>query len=718
MSIHTNKLNIRFHIDAIEQDFTFIRFIRENNGNWRGAVQLDRLIGEDYNAHAVMFQYGKYAYAMFKKPVDVYKLLARIRADDEFNENAVREVVPRASRHDAADSICEAWLAQILLNSLSSSRSRFTQYHYCNLTGSLLLVPDVGGKAKDYLDIAKVEINANYLLQVKIVRHRKKIAVLSELKKTTDESRRKALKNALDGPNYIFQASTGSLRRHLPRDGKIDAKLTYVQSGLYRTKATAPFLDFSSVDAFAKSRAGILHLVLDNIQKHLSKYMEVELNTVNPEHTIELINSLLKKPNQLHSKLDGQPIRIVDRVDDEESVEIMTGLKESLSQYITDNTHITFGKRDKEGALNFRIIHDAAYYEKMGLKDEYLPSTNAIQRQHLTIESTGTASDAVVKTIVKELLIKRDISSKALSLFDWSKLKTSKKWTFATCDEKAIQFIFMEIMPDGQFEFRELDGTSLFGHQQYQQYMDLIADTKASEWKTGLSFEGLVVSDENDINLIFRTDEISLPDLYKIETIIKEVEAELPEGLQSGEDLARVLVEFSQEHPEIDTEKVKGFSAELCKIGKQTISKSDLKSLIAVNLGTTRKQKGKEPKFVSITREAKSFTNFLLDKHHIRLKFPKDNQSKDELFDAYINIKYFGETETEAYYFVGDRREKVQFSFKDACHIRKIVAVNDSKLIFRQLLPTMDVDFVRTGQSTVMPFPFKYIREYGHFDGA
>ncbi|WP_041232914.1 hypothetical protein [Cylindrospermum stagnale] len=74
--------------------------------------------------------------------------------------------------------------------------------------------------------------------------------------------------------------------------------------------------------------------------------------------------------------------------------------------------------------------------------------------------------------------------------------------------------------------------------------------------------------------------------------------------------------------------------------------------------------------------------------------------------------------EKDAYYFVGDRRDKVQFSFKDACHLRQIVAVNGSKLIFRELLPTMDVDFVRTGQSTVIPFPFKYIREYKNFGVA
>lgn len=116
------------------------------------------------------------------------------------------------------------------------------------------------------------------------------------------------------------------------------------------------------------------------------------------------------------------------------------------------------------------------------------------------------------------------------------------------------------------------------------------------------------------------------------------------------------------------------------------------------------------------SKAAAKLRNYLLENHSVRLIFPRDNQSKDALFDSSININYFGETDSEAYYFVGDRRENVQFSFKDACHLRKVVAVDGTKLIFKELLPTMNVDFVRTGQSTVVPFPFKYLREYVKFE--
>ncbi|WP_158516639.1 hypothetical protein [Scytonema hofmannii] len=81
----------------------------------------------------------------------------------------------------------------------------------------------------------------------------------------------------------------------------------------------------------------------------------------------------------------------------------------------------------------------------MKLEDEYLLSTDTIYRQHLMIESIETISNATLKTTIKELLIKRDISSRTLNLFDWSKLQLTGIWTFAAWDEDAGHVIFMEI---------------------------------------------------------------------------------------------------------------------------------------------------------------------------------------------------------------------------------------------------------------------------------
>ena len=47
-----------------------------------------------------------------------------------------------------------------------------------------------------------------------------------------------------------------------------------------------------------------------------------------------------------------------------------------------------------------------------------------------------------------------------------------------------------------------------------------------------------------------------------------------------------------------------------------------------------------------------------------------------------------------------------------AANIRLVEAYLNSKLFFDEMLRLMAVTFVRNGQLTVMPFPFKYLMEY------
>ncbi|BAT52373.1 hypothetical protein NOS3756_13080 [Nostoc sp. NIES-3756] len=714
MSILTNRLKVNFHIDAIERDFVFIRFKRDKKGKWWGAEELDRIIGEDYQAMSV--GYAQYAYAMFeKKSNDTYALLQKLRTDPKFASVSAIEVKPQAVYTGNDECICEVTLARLLINSLGSSRSRFKHLHFSNLTGALLKVPPLKDKLYDAIGVAEITLSSDgsqkneFLLNVSVPTYRKKVSILKEYKGKAE------LKKILKRPEYVFHSGTGTLRRWLSSDGKeTDPKKTYIKCKKQGEKRHTNFLEFGSIEKFDKSRAGILFRVFNSIQEYLSEYMSVDFSTLEIDHSLELKNTILKNPNQLHSKLDGQAIHIVDKVNDENAADLIITLKEYILPYITDEKLITVGKRDKENALNFRIIHDAEFYEKAGHNDEYLPSTDKIQRQHITVESTTNISKPIVKTIIKEQLIKRDISSRTLNLFDWTKLQLKGIWTFAAWDDDTDQVIFMEIKPNGNFQFYEIDGQDIFNWQKFEQYRKFMTDGSSGDKIEAL--EGLVISDNGDINQIFITDEISIPDLSKIEAILREVETELPENNRNGYELADIVEEFLQElsASDLDVEKLEALLSELRKIGSQTISKVNFKSLIAQYLGTKRKTGDKEID-VSITSEATCFRDHLLDKHQIRLKLPQDNQSKEDLFDASLNIKYFGETEKQAYYLVGERRDNVQLHFKDACHLRRIVAVDESKLIFKQLLETMDVDFVRTGQSTVIPFPFKYIREYKKF---
>ena len=68
--------------------------------------------------------------------------------------------------------------------------------------------------------------------------------------------------------------------------------------------------------------------------------------------------------------------------------------------------------------------------------------------------------------------------------------------------------------------------------------------------------------------------------------------------------------------------------------------------------------------------------------------------------------------DTHAKYSVGEIGNGMKYTIERASVVREIQAVEGSKLIFKKVLPLMGVEFVRYGMLTVVPFPFKYLREY------
>ena len=96
------------------------------------------------------------------------------------------------------------------------------------------------------------------------------------------------------------------------------------------------------------------------------------------------------------------------------------------------------------------------------------------------------------------------------------------------------------------------------------------------------------------------------------------------------------------------------------------------------------------------------------------LKTGKISRSKESL------IKYFGgcldicykNSENCILYSSGQIGSGMNTTIAKAAHVRKIIPYKGAALFFQNYLETMNVTFIRNGQLTVMPFPFKYLREY------
>lgn len=94
--------------------------------------------------------------------------------------------------------------------------------------------------------------------------------------------------------------------------------------------------------------------------------------------------------------------------------------------------------------------------------------------------------------------------------------------------------------------------------------------------------------------------------------------------------------------------------------------------------------------------------------------FSRGQTSKEENLSSVIDIKYIDKGDY-ALYFSGTIGNGMRSGIRNAVTIRRVEGYDGADIFFRDLLQLMAVEFVRAGQLTVLPFPFKYLREYYQF---
>ncbi len=89
----------------------------------------------------------------------------------------------------------------------------------------------------------------------------------------------------------------------------------------------------------------------------------------------------------------------------------------------------------------------------------------------------------------------------------------------------------------------------------------------------------------------------------------------------------------------------------------------------------------------------------------------RGKERREELLSSCLDIKTYMEDGMQ-FCFVGTTGDGMRGRIPRAANIRCREGYQGAPLMFDKLLPTMNVTFVHNGQLTVLPFPFKYLREY------
>ena len=202
---------------------------------------------------------------------------------------------------------------------------------------------------------------------------------------------------------------------------------------------------------------------------------------------------------------------------------------------------------------------------------------------------------------------------------------------------------------------------------------------------------GLIKDADGNINLIKDTNMYSMPDYAAMGDVLKNVASE---GRFQGKDVATWLRAVMS-----ITDKIK-VQAELDIViphidVNAEYTKNDIMGLFK---GITTKKE--------VVRCVFENTGIML------YAYLRGEDERREYLSGNIDINYIEQDEMLARFSVGEIGNGMKYTIERASVVREIQAVEGSKLIFKKMLPLMGVEFVRYGMLTVVPFPFKYLREY------
>ena len=201
-------------------------------------------------------------------------------------------------------------------------------------------------------------------------------------------------------------------------------------------------------------------------------------------------------------------------------------------------------------------------------------------------------------------------------------------------------------------------------------------------------------SDIDNIHAIIETREKTLPNITALMDMVRETDEK--QKIQKGV-LVQAMDDFELEYQDYH-ENIKLWKEKLLE-KEETITKKEVKKVLNMK-----------------TNVASLFNRFLHEKFGIWIF----GEWRKEEFDAIyqignlLNIKYeyndndYDDGHTFVYY-VGAKSKRT--SYPNACCMRKVVSLGD-EIEYEELLPLMVVEFVRNNQYTVLPFPYKYLREY------
>lgn len=491
-----NQLNVRFNLQEIDNTFDFYLINTTEKYIPFGAKCLDFETGK---IESLVFENGKSLYLMLKK--EIFSKMDLVKQLDN-----AKLYVKRINSSEIPNYI----LFRLFLYSLNNFNSENLSFN--NLTGKFYIFkPEWMKKNRSSFTALGINVDADMNILVEAAT----FAKYSLFKKN---------KKINEYPKYIFSNKNCSLKRVFD----ITSDDIYIKKGIYNKKAEVPFFTMSRED-LKNNKVYYLYYVLRLLKSKYGKLIEFSFDTIEIAKTIGVERDK-KFMNYALQEIKGMEINLVNVIDGTEYEEEFDALIDKIQEAI-GVCGINTSKNIEKDKANILLIHNKEYYEQLEYPDPYKNFERSTIIQCITVEDSVEKiindNEAIINTIIKEVVIKNDIlNKKDISLDNWASYGFTCDWIFGK--EKDGKHYFIVIHPNGSFElYNKLDDFSSFDIDILNECSDYLTDNKGKE-KT------IIASTDGNINVITRTNRYPLPEEENFEQEIISRSKEARDRFLSG----------------------------------------------------------------------------------------------------------------------------------------------------------------------------------------
>lgn len=677
--IRTNKVKLEIHYDHIIRDYDLYKIQPIQTGDKdeekcvmkRSLEKLDQLSP----VLAVLYRYKGPVYLIFEKGrVCLEDLQSHI---NQYDKGAFVETL------DINDplSITPTELSQLLINMLPNME--FSQ-KFNNISGRYFSFNQKSFKKDCILayHISLIESETSKQ-ECMVYMEGESYHRLSKVLEHNERYRNDILKL----PRYYKSNEGYVLRRCLI---PLNTDQCFVRRSVYRRQREdfVNSLDIHDIQGFENSKCGMLHQFYIDVDLHLNDYVQLHPIDLDNEQMANTYSDFLSQ-DYIRNLYNDLGVHLIDRVNNSASNKMIDLIASKLNDRGIDNINHGKGKQ-----FNIALIHNQKYCKTNNIPDQHVSDLNF---QHITYETCIARDNAIdvgdniVDRILMELLIKRDIANRSISIYHWDWDKPVEYVTRESerCGNKKItKYFLLSVFPDGSMDYHKIeDDTS----ELYQRYESVFTNYKSSVYEPEL-----LISTPNHQVLISNSKMMVLPDLKELDFRLNAYRKDKEISKSKLTRLLNSFVETNEEYRE-EIERI------LKSLNKNTYQYQEVARRVT--------KAGNPPLMNLATSLGRKFVKHCRDASRIVLN-PCLKSDVVKVFQHIYTLKD-EEDSNKLYYYVG-KKEPMKFTLVNACHIRRITvlegALDDDfkKFIFDQL----SVNFIRNNDYTVVPFLRKYIEEF------